>query len=666
MGVRLLIGLLGLSLLTAVWRPVLAENDLSSPSVIINELAWAGSSRADHGSSDEWIELKNVSTETVDVSGWELTKNTGTEQLMITLPAGANITAGEYFVISHFDATNSVLAVEPNMLSTALTLSNTKLQIKLYKGGWQSPDNLIDTAGDGGAPPAGNYSARSSMEREDDDLGWHDAMVSINLDSGVTDLATPMADNSVIVEPPTLISVSPNTAQTDSTLTIESVVGTNFNTDPTPVLQLKQGSNTITATGVQVVDAGLIDAAVFDLTDAAVGAWDLVLTNSDGKTAVLPAAITITSPPEQFDLATTVRINEVYPQPNTTANDEFVELYNFGSTTVNLKGWEVDDVLDGGSSPFELDGVSIAPKGFVVIYKPDSKITLNDDGDSVHLIQPNGFLLDSTTYEKSTRGYTWSRFNDGWKWTDAPTPNGTNVFHLPPPPPVPPEPEPDDPESTIPQPTFQPGDIVITELLPNPQGQDEFIELFNPTNRPIDLASWALADAANAKYRIKHFDISVQTGEQLIIQPQRYVIIAQSVSKIALNNSGGETVVLTDPAGSPIDQVSYPDKAPVGAAYALMSGEWTWVAQPTPGGPNIASLDETTGAVLGETDPAPIESLPPAGPDAHQWAGILLASLAGAGLSCWWEAAKHDKRNSHYYYRLARHLEVGQVDRPET
>lgn len=607
---------------------IMAEE--SVPKVIINEVAWAGSTTS---SSDEWIELKNTTGETVDVGGWQLTKNTGEEQLMLTIPEGKIIDAGGYFLISNFDESVSVLAVAPDVADTSVTLSNDKLQIKLYKGDWQSPENLMDIAGDGGVPPAGNNTAKSSMERDDDSSGWHDALASINFDDNVTDLGTPAAENSKLIEPPTVESISPHTAEIGEILQIESIVGSNFSTDPPPVVQLKFNEYTILAGNIHAATSALIDSGEFSLSGAEAGRWDVVVTNPNGMTATLPQAVEITEPPPEYDLTATVRLNEIYPQPNTTSNDEFIELYNFGDKTVNLSGWILDDVRDGGSSPFVFDSRNILPKNYLIVYKTETKLTLNDSGDDVYLLQPDGFELDHTNYAEAPRGQTHARFDDGWKWTNSPTPNGKNVLSAPLPEDVESVPinEPDDVMDTV---GFQKNDVLITELLPNPAETDEFIELQNNSSSSVDLKNWVLQDESKHKYKIVDFAVNIQTTSGLVIQPQQYVVITKTMSGIALNNTGGETVTLFDPSGNVIATVGYPDKAPVGAVYAWNGEIWTWSQYATPGEVNILGLDEAD-------EPAPAvdivlpASLPVTGESIRRRVGILLIGLALGVIVVW-------------------------------
>lgn len=609
--------------------------------VVINELAWAGSTQS---SNDEWIELKNLTDAEIDVGGWELTKNAGEEALMLVIPPAMVLPASGYFIISNYGADESALAIEPTVVDTGVTLSNSQLQIKLYAGDWSTPENLIDTAGDGGAPAAGDNTTKASMERDDDLVGWHMAMVSTNFDEGLADLGTPGTNNSQIVLPPNITSISPTMAETDGVLEVESIVGDGFSMEPAPTVLLKLGTASIAATNIQVATPELIDAGEFDLTGATTGQWDLVLTNPDGQTATLPQAVEIVAKPPEYDMTTTVRINEVYPRPNTTSNDEFIELYNYGSEVVSLTGWRLDDIRDGGSSPIVLDGRSILPKQYLSLYKSETKLTLNDNGDAVYLLQPDDTELDYTHYIEAPRGQTWARFDDGWKWTSTPTPNGKNVLSQP----VvnePDSPAVDEPDDPTPAQQYHAGDMVISELLPNPKDDDEFIELYNATQSPINLKGWALQDKSKRKYTIHEFAVNIQAADGLVIQAGQYVVVTQTMSNIALNNTGGETVTLLDPAGETIAAVSYPDKAPADAAYAWLDNIWTWTPEPTPGRVNILALDEAdepppaVEVVLGET-------LPVTGVPTRKWLGGWMFGIGLGAIVCWIYANYHHQKSN--------------------
>lgn len=138
--------------------------------VVINELMWMGSYQHP---LDEWIELRNLSSSTLDIGGWQLTNLNGVvEKFMLEIPAGETIAPNGFYLITNYDQDDSALAVNPDLVDTSVTLRNSNLQIKLYKGDWEVSENLVDTADDGdGAPLAGFLSTNNifhfSMERND-------------------------------------------------------------------------------------------------------------------------------------------------------------------------------------------------------------------------------------------------------------------------------------------------------------------------------------------------------------------------------------------------------------------------------------------------------------------------------------------------------------------
>jgi hypothetical protein len=117
-----------------------------------------------------------------------------------------------------------------------------------------------------------------------------------------------------------------------------------------------------------------------------------------------------------------VVVNEVLIRPHydwegtggVTTADEFIELYNLGPEPVYLRGWMLDDVVNGGSQPYALPGDTVDPGGFAVYFHSHTRITLNDSGDSVRLLAPDGRVMDEIRYLR-VRAYNLSfgRLPDG-------------------------------------------------------------------------------------------------------------------------------------------------------------------------------------------------------------------------------------------------------------
>ncbi len=170
-------------------------------------------------------------------------------------------------------------------------------------------------------------------------------------------------------------------------------------------------------------------------------------TQADGDTAYTsPLWVEGTAP------ADAVLLNEFMPAPHSvdwdndgTAdyNDEWIELYNAGQAVVGLGGWQLDDVAEGGSGPYTIPADQIIPPGgFLVFFKKDSGVSLNNDGDGVRLLRPDGMVADEYHYTHSP-GYdrSFSRTVDGgghWTADYAVTLGAPN--HPMPPPPQPPGP----------------------------------------------------------------------------------------------------------------------------------------------------------------------------------------------------------------------------------
>ena len=117
----------------------------------------------------------------------------------------------------------------------------------------------------------------------------------------------------------------------------------------------------------------------------------------------------------------------------------------------------------------------------------------------------------------------------------------------------------------------QTGELVITELLPDPKAVDdakgEWVELHNPGTVTIDIAGWKLQD--------KDADggVTLPTTKPLLIAPGGYAVLAAnadvtlnggvtalasySQSKIALGNSSGGRFAIEKPDGTLVDEVRY-------------------------------------------------------------------------------------------------------------
>jgi C1A family cysteine protease len=105
------------------------------------------------------------------------------------------------------------------------------------------------------------------------------------------DVAIRLRTGGALASPPTVNSITPNTgANTGSIAT--SIAGSDFQNGATVKLA-RTGQPDIHATGVVVVNANQITGN-FDLTGAAAGAWNVVVTNPDAQSGTLSNGFTVT------------------------------------------------------------------------------------------------------------------------------------------------------------------------------------------------------------------------------------------------------------------------------------------------------------------------------------------------------------------------------------
>ena len=96
-----------------------------------------------------------------------------------------------------------------------------------------------------------------------------------------------------------------------------------------------------------------------------------------------------------------VRFESILPNPagDDALNEEIV-LKNFGTQTVSLAGWKIRDIT--GAEWKLLD--EIAPQMVKVIKRNGQPMSLNNNGDTVDLVDPQGPVVQTVTYSATTEG----------------------------------------------------------------------------------------------------------------------------------------------------------------------------------------------------------------------------------------------------------------------
>lgn len=120
-------------------------------------------------------------------------------------------------------------------------------------------------------------------------------------------------------------------------------------------------------------------------------------------------------------------LNEILPSPEgEDAKEEWIEIFNRNDFEVDLSGWKISDTTGKTNSYSFPAGTKIKRGGFLVFYRPTTKIILNNDGDGLRLLNPNGDMADEVFYEKTVLSQSYGLLEGKWGWSDILTPGEEN------------------------------------------------------------------------------------------------------------------------------------------------------------------------------------------------------------------------------------------------
>lgn len=233
-----------------------------------------------------------------------------------------------------------------------------------------------------------------------------------------------------------------------------------------------------------------------------------------------------------------VRISELLPDPDGDDAQEWIELVNAGKADADLCGWSL---RDAGGMSYRLDGETIAAGGFLLVQRTDSRIALNNDADTVTLLDSDGGIAHEVTYEKSASGTGYAEVGGIFVWT-VPTPGTRNVG----------------PEEGIVSSSaaskilllesgalleedasgWADAAVILSEASPAGGTGKEWVELFNAGDVPASLKGWMLDDIADGGSKPQALDA-------IVIAPGQFLVVSGSLLKIALNDAGDDLRLLT-------------------------------------------------------------------------------------------------------------------------
>jgi hypothetical protein len=149
--------------------------------------------------------------------------------------------------------------------------------------------------------------------------------------------------------------------------------------------------------------------------------------------AVLAIIDDDTTPP----VSASVRVNELLPVPGGTdwdgngiadELDEWIELYNAGTTQVDLGRWLIDNAQNGSAAYQIPAGVVLDPGAFLVLHRQKTGIILHNDGGKVRLVDTSGRVVDEVTFGTVDADVSYNRSESGsWYVSPLPSPGMPNA-----------------------------------------------------------------------------------------------------------------------------------------------------------------------------------------------------------------------------------------------
>ena len=111
-------------------------------------------------------------------------------------------------------------------------------------------------------------------------------------------------------------------------------------------------------------------------------------------------------------------IIKIMPSPEgADAEKEYIELKNTNDFEVDLSNWLLRDKQ--GSVKEYILKEKIPALGILTLLRPQTKITLNNSGDGIELLNPLKEIVDLVNFGKAEIGTAFIKTSSGWHWEIA-------------------------------------------------------------------------------------------------------------------------------------------------------------------------------------------------------------------------------------------------------
>lgn len=293
-----------------------------------------------------------------------------------------------------------------------------------------------------------------------------------------------------------------------------------------------------------------------------------------------------------------VLVNEVYydPAPEADGGNEWIELCNNGTETVDLTGWTIESGGTDFATSFTLGTLSIAPGAYVVIggnvadltgeFKPSNLQNGGSETDGIRILTVEGAVVDTVLYDTDPNdngltddaglttsaaapdvagGHSVGRWNGVADCTDTDVSGADFVdYDTPSPGAVNPDAAPVDTGDTgggVTADCSAIADIRLNELISNVAGVDdglEWVELYNRGSAAVNVSEWIVRGASKSTG-----GNDALLPEETWIEPLAFLLVGAGGivdnGDLSLGNGTGADGVYLLCGGAVVDSVVYGD-----------------------------------------------------------------------------------------------------------
>lgn len=400
----------------------------SLPAVVLSEIQWGGSALS---TADEWIELANVSSESVDISSWKIT-GVASQGAEIVIPPETVLPSKSTYLVANYalgDA-KTVLVASPDLVSSSVSISNSSLTVALI----DATEIVTDSYSDKETPGVGSSSPHASAERNLEDGTWFTSVSSQNLLAGETLGSPGHATFPVIVATAEQEILPDDEAQEETSLNLEVPEAS----DEVLIVEEATSSEILDVNPIQEISPPepsvpeSISETDLSTPEEAIVEEEIIILIAPVSSDVVTSSVEETSEDDDVNSVTTetitldyslLRVTEFVSDPSD--GREWVELWNSGTTDLPLDGI----VLTDASGKETILSGSLQSSTYVLIENPKGK--LNNTDDTITLTLPDGQILFTLTYGTKDfpapkKGNSAGLCDDGWHTDLVPSPTAEN------------------------------------------------------------------------------------------------------------------------------------------------------------------------------------------------------------------------------------------------